>query len=163
MKKMSAVLVLMGLSLPVVAQDASSALSAEVTPPQVAAPVVEPTAIVATEAPVLDAGLQNQWVEAPTEQENVAHETVTPDGLAQDVATVESAAAETTTAEVAGELASDDIAAGAPAAQAAATGTLTTAATVGFGIAAAAAIYSVVADSSDSSSSTASGGTTGTH
>ncbi|KRG64002.1 hypothetical protein ABB26_09790 [Stenotrophomonas humi] len=77
--------------------------------------------------------------------------------------TTETVTAEGVIVEIPGELASERIAAGAQAAQVAATGTLTTAATVGIGFAAAAAVYSVVADNSDSSRSTPAGGTTGTH
>ncbi|WP_269791611.1 hypothetical protein [Stenotrophomonas sp. Iso1] len=166
MKKMSAVLVLMGLSLPVAAQDTSPVPRQEIAPSQIFVSATEPTDAMdiatASEAAALDADAQNQWAEASEVPGDVSQEPFAHDSLSHDVATAESAAAENTAAEISGEWASDGIAAGAQGAQVAATGTLTTAATVGFGIAAAAAIYSVAADSSDNSTSPNSGGTTGT-
>ncbi|WP_152982620.1 hypothetical protein [Stenotrophomonas humi] len=146
MKNLSTVLVLMGLSLPVVAQDASPAPGLGASRPLTA-----------------DADTQNPWVEVPIEQENAPQDGVTLDNLTPDITTTETVTAEGVIVEIPGELASERIAAGAQAAQVAATGTLTTAATVGIGFAAAAAVYSVVADNSDSSRSTPAGGTTGTH
>lgn len=150
MKKISTVLILAGLSLPVIAQEAPLAFITEVAAPAAEpAPTIEaaPTEAVASETPAPEQP-NDVWTEhQPISQEAaVPHETIA----------VEEGAVET-----AGELASEGIAAGAEAAQAVATGTLTTAATVGIGIAAAATVYAVAADNSDSGSSNA-GGTTGT-